>query len=178
MAAPAPAPVDPNGFRALISRWATGVAVVTARDGTSDAGLTVNALTSISLHPPSVLVSLMRDVDTLPLIERSRRFAVSLLAADQRALSERFASPVPSAEKFRNLPLHRGPDDLPLPDGALGALACRVTSLTPTFDHVLVVGEVVWQEVGREAPPLLFYRSGYGEPDPEGRVRLAPSRRP
>ncbi len=174
MSPPEPAPVDGGAFRAFMAGWATGVSVVTARAGGRDAGLTVNAFLSVSLDPPSVLVSLTRDVDTLPVIESSRAFAVSFLAADQRALSERFARAVPAAEKFRGLPVHRGPSGIALPDGTLGAAECRVVSIAPLYDHVLVAAEVVRLEAGRDAPPLLFFRSAYGEPDPDGRLRLPP----
>jgi flavin reductase (DIM6/NTAB) family NADH-FMN oxidoreductase RutF len=156
-------PLDGTAFRRLMSRWATGVSVVTAREFDRDAGLTVNALTSISLAPPSLLVSLTRDADTTPFIERSGRFAASFLAADQRELSERFARTIPPEEKFRDLPVHRGPNGLALLDGAIGAAECRVVSKTPAYDHLLIVGEVVYQEIGREALPLLYFGSGYGE---------------
>ena len=168
---------DPMAFRALMSRWTTGVSVVTAHDGTEDAGLTVNAFLSVSLHPPSVLVSLTKDVDTLPVIRRSGRFAVNVLAGDQRALSDRFASTRPSAEKFRDLAVHRSPSGLALLDGTLGALECRVVDLHDAFDHVLVVGEVERQEGSREGPPLVYYHSGYAEVDDEGHVRLPLPRR-
>ncbi len=170
----AQAPDVAAGFRRLMARFATGVCVVTAHDGGVDGGLTVNALLSVSLRPPSLLVSLMRDVDTLPLIERSRAFAVSFLAHDQRALSERFAATVPSAEKFRGVAIHRGASGAARLEGALGSLDCRLVSTTPAYDHVLVLGEVVGLATGREAAPLVFYRSGYAEEDGEGRLRLPP----
>jgi len=164
--------VGPGAFRAAVSRWATGVCVVTARDGTFDAGLTVNALLSVALDPPTLLVSLQHDVDTLPVLRKSRTFGVSILAADQRTLSERFARPVPSAEKFRGLAVHRGVTGAALLDGALAGFECRVVSTTPAFDHVLVVGEVVRIEQGREAAPLVFFRAAYAEADADGRLRL------
>lgn len=169
-------PVDANDFRALMARWPTGVAVVSARDGEDDGGLTVSSFVSLSLSPPAVLVSLMRFVDSLPMVERSRRFAVSFLRTEQRAVSERFARTVPSAEKFRGLAVHRSPNGLAIPDGVLGALECRVTSFLPIFDHVLVVGEVVWQEVAAEGLPLVYYHSGYGEADPAGHLALPAER--
>lgn len=172
-----PPAVDRDAFRRLMGRWATGVSVVTARDGEVDAGLTVNALLSVSLRPPAVLVSLMHDVDTLPVIERSGRFAVSFLAGDQRPMSERFASTQAPAEKFRGVALHRGPFGGALLDGSLGALECLVRSRLPAFDHVLLLGEVVYQEAGREAPPLLFFHSGYSEAEGPDRVRI-PTARP
>jgi 3-hydroxy-9,10-secoandrosta-1,3,5(10)-triene-9,17-dione monooxygenase reductase component len=173
---PTPPATDPVAFRSWMARWATGIAVVTTRVGEDDAGLTVNSFVSVSLHPPSVLVSLMRSVDSLPMIERSRRFAVSVLGADQRAVSERFAQTGPSGEKFRGLAVHRSPSGIALPDGTLGAVECRVASFLPVFDHVLVVGEVVWQEQGVDGRPLLFFHSGYAEPDREGRLVLPPPR--
>ncbi|MGP8078343.1 MAG: flavin reductase family protein [Thermoplasmata archaeon] len=167
---------DRTVFRAIMARWATGVSVVTARDGDTDAGLTVNAFLSVSLYPPTVLVSLQDDVDTLPVLERSRAFAVNVLAADQQAVSERFARSVALKEKFRDLAFHRGTTGVPLIDGTLGAIECRVLTITPVFDHRLVLGEVVELEGGRDAPPLLFFRSGYAVAEPDDRLRLAPPR--
>ena len=175
--APAPPPVDPVEFRRLMARWPTGVSVVTTRWQGVDAGLTVSALVSVSLAPPSLLVSLTLDADTTPLLERSRIFGVSALAADQRAVSERFAQTIPPPEKFRDLPIHRGPGDVPLLDGGLAAWVCRVVAWVPQYDHVLVIGEVVYQEGGREGEPLVYFRSGYAEPDGPDRLRLA-ARRP
>jgi 3-hydroxy-9,10-secoandrosta-1,3,5(10)-triene-9,17-dione monooxygenase reductase component len=169
-------PIPPEAFRRVMGRWATGVSVVTAREGDVDAGLTVNALLSVSLTPPSLVISLTRDVDTLPLIERSGWFAVSLLAADQRPLSERFARTDPPAAKFRDVAVHRAPHGLAVIDGALAAVECRVVTRTPTYDHVLLVGEVTYEELGRDALPLLFFRSSYGEADESDRVRLPPGR--
>jgi 3-hydroxy-9,10-secoandrosta-1,3,5(10)-triene-9,17-dione monooxygenase reductase component len=171
---PAPA-VDAGRFREWMSRWATGVSVVTAHHEGVDAGLTVNAFLSVSIKPPTVLVALSDDVDTLPVLERSGAFAVNLLSADQRPLSERFARAIPSAEKFAGLAVHRGPTGSPLLGGTLGALDCRVVRRMPAVDHQLLVGEVVHLEFGPDAPPLVFYHSAYAEADPDGRLRL-PSR--
>jgi len=168
----APSGVAPNEFRRWMARWATGVSVVTARDGGEDAGLTVNAFLSVAVRPPSVLVSLTRDADTTPVIERSRAFAVNVLAADQRSLSERFARTLPSAEKFRDVPFRRGATGAALLDGTLGAVECRVVAWLPQFDHVLVVGEVVRQETGRDADPLLFFRSDYAVSEGVGHLGL------
>jgi 3-hydroxy-9,10-secoandrosta-1,3,5(10)-triene-9,17-dione monooxygenase reductase component len=159
-----------------MARWATGVSVVTARDGDGDAGLTVNALLSVSLEPPSLLVSLSADADTLPVLKRSGRFGVSLLAADQQGVSERFARTLPRAEKFTGLLFHRGPRGSALLGGALAAVECRLASTIPAFDHVLVIGEVEFAELGADGPPLLYFRSGYGIADGAGAVRLPPSR--
>lgn len=169
---------DPTAFRRLMGRWATGVSVVTAREGDVDHGLTVNAFLSVSLRPPLVLVSLTQEIDTTPVIERTGRFAVHLLAHDQRALSERFAAVVPPAEKFRGLPVHRGASGLARPDGVLATFDCAVQGTFPVADHRLVVGAVEEVEEGRDVPPLVFFRSGYADADPDGVLRLPPPRSP
>ena len=173
-----PPPVDSAEFRQLMGRWPTGVSVVTARDGALDAGLTVNAFLSVSLGPPSVLVSLTDDADTTPVIERTGQFAVNLLAADQRPLSERFALATPPAEKFAGVRFHRGATGLALLDDTMGALECRLVSRIPCYDHVLFVGEVVRQEVGRDAPPLLFFRSTYADAEGSDRLHLGTRTKP
>jgi flavin reductase (DIM6/NTAB) family NADH-FMN oxidoreductase RutF len=160
-----------------MGRWATGVSVVTAHDAAGDAGLTVNALLSVALEPPSLLVSLQREVDTLPVLRRSRAFGVSFLSSEQRAWSQRFALRVSSEEKFRGVPVHRGVTGAPLLDGALAAVECRVVSETPAFDHVLVVGEVLRIEEGVDRTPLLFYRGRYGEREADDSLHL-PHRSP
>jgi 3-hydroxy-9,10-secoandrosta-1,3,5(10)-triene-9,17-dione monooxygenase reductase component len=173
---PDPAPVAPAVFRALMARWATGVSVVTARHGGGDAGLTVNSLVSVTLTPPTVLVSLTTDADTLPVAEASGHFGVSFLAADQRVLSERFARTAERAEKFDGVAVHRGPAGSPLLDGHIGAVECRLVDRTPVHDHVLLRGEVIHTESGRDAPPLLFFRSGYASAESAELLRLPPPR--
>lgn len=165
-------PADPNGFRRLMARWATGVSVVTARDGGKDDGLTVNSFLSVSLTPPRVLISIMTDADAWSTIRRSSAFAVSVLSADQRAISERFAQHLPSNEKFAGIAFHRGVTGAALLDGALATFECDVSQEIDAGDHSLFLGRVVAANEGIDAPPLLFYRSGYAEAEPNDRVRL------
>jgi 3-hydroxy-9,10-secoandrosta-1,3,5(10)-triene-9,17-dione monooxygenase reductase component len=172
MTAP-PDPVDPDAFRRTIAHWATGVAIVTAHEADRDAGLTVNAMLSVSLRPPLLLISLTSDADTTPVIERTGRFAVSLLSSGQRSVSERFAQALPSDQKFTGIALHRDPDGIPLLDGALAHLRCRVQQAVPVADHRLLIGLVVGADPGVPGLPLLFYRSRYGEADGPESLRVA-----
>jgi 3-hydroxy-9,10-secoandrosta-1,3,5(10)-triene-9,17-dione monooxygenase reductase component len=173
----APGRVEPGAFRALISRWASGVSVVTAREGDRDTGLTVNALISVTLDPPTLLVSLTHDADSTPVILRTRRFVVNLLAATQRPLSERFALAIPSPEKFEGIALHRRAGGPARFDGALAAFECEVDQTWVVGDHHLIVGRVVDLETGADGVPLVFYRSRYGEPSGPDSVTLPPGRR-
>lgn len=156
-----PTPISTGRFRHLMARFATGVCVVSSRDGGKDAGMTVNAFLSVSLEPPSILVALGQAADTTPLVERSGRFAVSILAHDQQELSERFASRIPSEEKFQGVKVHRAPNGTLFLDGALGCLECEVSSKLVFGTHVIFVGRVTAMEDGREVDPLIFYGSQY-----------------
>lgn len=162
-------------FRRFMGRWATGVSVVTAREGEHDHGLTVNAFLSVSLDPPTVLVSLGEEANTTPVVLMTRRFAVNVLRHDQEALSRRFAQVGPIDTKFEKLPLHRNEDGIALLDGTLGALSCEVVETHRVHDHHLIVGRVLSIEAGPDGLPLLFYRGRYGEANAPGAVRLPPS---
>ena len=168
--------VDGPTFRRSIARWATGVSVVTARDGDVVAGLTVNSLLSVSLEPPTLLVSLTTEADTTPVIERSRHFGVSLLSSAQQALSERFASAVQPAEKFAGVAVHVSPHGIPLLDGALATFECALERSIPAGDHHLLLGRVLAVENGPDGLPLTFYRSRYGETTGPETIRLPPTR--
>jgi flavin reductase (DIM6/NTAB) family NADH-FMN oxidoreductase RutF len=173
-------PAAPSGtgaavpFRRLMSRWATGVSVVTTRRGTDDFGLTVNAFLSVAVEPPTVLVSLTHDADSTPAIAASGTYAVNFLAYDQRELSERFARAIEPPEKFAGLTLGRGPTEAPLLPSTLGALEAKVVERIDLADHRLFVGEVVALHPGRDVPPLLFFGSHYAESD-GGRSLLLPA---
>jgi 3-hydroxy-9,10-secoandrosta-1,3,5(10)-triene-9,17-dione monooxygenase reductase component len=169
-------PATPTRFRHLMSRWATGVSVVTALEGDRDHGMTVNALLSVSLSPPLLLVSLSADADTTGAVERSGRFAVSLLASDQQPVSERFARPDPPEVKFLGLSVARGRLGPALVGGALGWMECRVRSATAAADHRLILGEVEAVDFGPDATPLLFHRSGYAQALGADTLRLPPPR--
>ncbi len=168
----APAPIDPEQFRRTIARWVSGVAIVTGRHGSFDVGLTVNSIISVALRPPTLLISLSETADSTPVIERSGVFGVSLLTAAQRAVSERFARSIPSAEKFEGLAVHRGTTGVALLDGALATFECRVERTVPVADHHLEVGVVVAAEGTGDELPLTFFRSHYGEPAAPGTLRV------
>ena len=164
----------PAEFRRLMARWATGVSVVTSRGPAGDVGLTVNALLSVALEPPTLLISLTTSAESTPVIEASGFFAVSFLSSEQRPLSERFALAVPSAEKFDGLPVHRGVTGAPLLDGALGTLECQVREAFTVGDHRVILGEVVGVEPLHDGLPLLFFHRGYATADGPDRLKLPP----
>jgi flavin reductase (DIM6/NTAB) family NADH-FMN oxidoreductase RutF len=148
---------EPGGFHRFMRMWATGIAVVTGQSATLPVGCTVTALTSVSLDPPLLLVSLDRRSRTLAALRTQRRFGLNLLAAHQSRLAVRFATA--SDDRFGGVP-HRIIGNVPILDGALAAAVCRVERTIAVADHVLVLGLPGWycgSEGGRDRPPLIRF---------------------
>ncbi len=151
-------------FRTAIGQFATGVTVVTTLDGTAPQGITVNALTSVSLDPPIVMIALDRKRFIVPAIDASHRYAVNILAEDQQWLSDCFAGAnvTPSRDAFCGAPWHPGMTGLPLIAGAIASLECAVLKRFEVGDHFLFVGRVEACTLEEpEAPPLLYHRKRY-----------------
>lgn len=158
------AEIESDVFRRVMGHFVTGVTVVTALDGDQPFGITVNALSSVSLQPPLVMVALDRRRFLTPIVRAAGRYAVNVLAEDQQALSDCFAgAPVtPGRESFCGAPWHPGRLGLPLLDGAIATLECTVVQTFSAGDHDLFIGrvETLGSEPGHPMP-LLYYRRRY-----------------
>lgn len=152
--------IDPDDFRAVLGRFASGVTVLTARDGERDHGMTVSAFCSVSLQPPLVLACVDKAADMAGILPRVECFGVSILAEGQEALSRRF-SELP-AGRFDGVGYSRGECGVVLLDDALAHLECRTVSSYEAGDHVIWVGEVERARCEQDRP-LLYYRGGYAQ---------------
>ncbi|GLH75994.1 flavin oxidoreductase [Bradyrhizobium sp. SSBR45G] len=147
---------DPAGFRAAASRFSTGVTVVTSRSADGAAvGMTANSFTTVSMQPPTVLVSLKRG-RTWQAVTDSGRYAVNVLAADDVAICRHFAG-TPLAQGAPSLDEHDGFFLLPQ---AIAQFGCEVVSAVEIADHTLFIGEVRWCR-HRDGLPLAFYASRF-----------------
>jgi 3-hydroxy-9,10-secoandrosta-1,3,5(10)-triene-9,17-dione monooxygenase reductase component len=156
--------VRPDFFRKVMGHFVTGVSVVTTLDGDQPQGITVNALSSVSLEPPLVLVALDRRRFITPTVRRAGRYAVNVLAESQQALSDCFAgAPVePGRDLFCGAAWHAGTTGLPLLEGAIATLECTVVETFSAGDHDLFVGRVDALASYEQHPqPLLYYRRRY-----------------
>ena len=156
--------VTPGFFRKVMGHFVTGVSVVTALDGETPQGITVNALSSVSLQPPLVMVALDRRRFITPTVRRAGRYAVNVLAETQQALSDCFAgAPVsPGREAFCGAAWHAGATGLPLIDAAIASLECTVVQTFSAGDHDLFIGRVDALANEEQHPqPLLYYRRRY-----------------
>ncbi|MFP5310564.1 MAG: flavin reductase family protein [Actinomycetes bacterium] len=157
---------DPDTFRAVMGRFATGVSVMTTVVDGEPHGMTANALTSVSLDPLLVLVCVAEGAVMSQQVAASGVFALTFLAADQAEASARFADPSRPAgvAQFAGVPTSTAVTGSPLLDGGVAWLDCELWATYPGGDHDIVVGRVVAQGVSADASPpaLLYYRSGYG----------------
>jgi flavin reductase (DIM6/NTAB) family NADH-FMN oxidoreductase RutF len=145
-----------KGMRQVMGRFATGVTVVTTIEKDTIHGMTANGFLSVSLRPPLVLVSLgrCRMNEMLP---KTGRYGISVLAYDQDHFAAHFAAQRPSPVD-PGFVWHEG---LPLLDGALAHVACRIVNAHRAGDHVLWIGEVEHFK-HRDGEPLLFYTGRFG----------------
>ena len=156
--------ITPTAFRAAMGRFATGVTVVTTVHAGEPHGMTANAVTSVSLEPPLVLVCVDHAAVLRDLLSASGVYGVSVLALGQRGLSERFAA----GDRPRGWPQFAGVattpgagTGVPLLDGTLMRMECVVAQEVDAGDHTVFIGEVCSLDVDPEGEPLLYLDGDY-----------------
>ncbi|MFU8841319.1 MAG: flavin reductase family protein [Nitriliruptoraceae bacterium] len=161
-ASPPPA-VTPAAFRAALGGFVTGVTVMTSEVDGVPHGMTANAVSSVSLEPPMVLVCVDRTAHMASVVERAGRFALSVLGADQAELSTRFADPSRGlgAREFDGVEVQQATVGVPLLAGAVAHIACEVDRIVPAGDHLVVLGAVVALD-STPGAPLAYLRGAYG----------------
>jgi flavin reductase (DIM6/NTAB) family NADH-FMN oxidoreductase RutF len=155
-----PQVVSSEVFRRACSRFATGVAVAGAIDAKGvPHGLTVNSFSSVSLDPPLILICLGHAIAAIDVFRQSRHFGLSVLRADQRELSERFATRLD--DRFESLAWRRGGTGVPLLDGALATIECQTVHQVTAGDHDVFIGEMLCASA-HDGDPLIYFASDYG----------------
>ena len=144
-------------FRKTLGMFATGVTVITTQAGEQVHGMTANAFMSVSLQPPLVTISVDRRAKMHALLHEGRRYGISVLSDDQRALSDRFAGRAADGGGEVEFDLVH---ETPLVRGALAHLVARVVRSYWGGDHSLFLGQVEYARYG-EGQPLLFHGGRY-----------------
>jgi flavin reductase len=161
--------VEPSSLREVMSRFATGVIVITV-GGAHVHGMTANAFSSVSLTPPLALCCVSHRATMHQAITSTRRFGVSVLGADQQETARYFADKrrPRGAAQFDEVDWLPGPrTGAPLLTGALAWLECELTQLYDGGDHSIFLGEVVSASRGPDGGGLLFFGGDYHELAPE-----------
>jgi flavin reductase (DIM6/NTAB) family NADH-FMN oxidoreductase RutF len=155
---------DSDTFRKVMGHFVTGVTVVTTLEDGEPQGITVNALSSVSLEPPLVVVALDRRRYITPKVHAAGSFAVNVLGEHQEVLADCFAgAPVePGRERFCAAAWKPGTSGMPLLEGAIATLECTVVGVHEIGDHDLFIGRVEALHNEEHHPqPLLYYRRHY-----------------
>lgn len=153
--------IEPGALRRAFGHFATGVTIVTTRDaGGAPVGVTASSFNTVSLAPPLVLWSVARNAYSFSAFAQADHFAVHVLAAGQRDLSDRFARP--ATDKFGGLALGQGHGGVPLLPGAPVVFECAAEHRYEGGDHLILVGRVLRiTESDAADAPLLFHRGRY-----------------
>ena len=155
--------LDPEKLRHAMRAWTTGVSIVTSMYEGQQYGMTVNSFTSISLDPPLVSVALKQLTHTHDLVVKSGMFAVTILAAEQKELSDRFAGKLPNiTDRFEGVQTERhSPLDAPVFRNGMAYFRCRVVSSMPVGENTLFVAEVTDAHGTGEGIPLVYHNREY-----------------
>jgi flavin reductase (DIM6/NTAB) family NADH-FMN oxidoreductase RutF len=152
--------IDEARFRQVLGHFATGVTVVTTEHNGELFGMTVSSFSSLSLKPSLILICVDKTVPTHDAIATAGCFVVNVLEKRQEHLSRRFATT--KNDKFKGVAWHTGQLGLPVLEGVLAVIECRLHTTFDGGDHTIYIGEVADAEV-HEGTPLLYYRRGYHE---------------
>ena len=147
---------DPS-LRDVMACHPTGVTVVAACDHSGRPyGLTVNSFTSVSLHPPLVLVCIARESSSHDRLVVASGFSVNVLSAEQGAVAARFASE-PSAGRFEDLDWVPSPSGAPILAESVAWLDCSLDEVLTAGDHSILLGRVESSGLS-DQPALVFHR--------------------
>jgi flavin reductase (DIM6/NTAB) family NADH-FMN oxidoreductase RutF len=153
------APASGELLRSVFRRHAAGVAVITAY-GTGPVGFTATSLTSVAAEPPMVSFGVSSSASCWPVIARAEHVGVHILGEHQRDLAETFARS--GADRFAPpTSWSPGPEGVPLLDGVLAWLVCRVEARVPAGDHRIVVARAVAGDPTGTGSPLLYHQGGF-----------------
>ncbi|WP_030377873.1 MULTISPECIES: flavin reductase family protein [unclassified Streptomyces] len=153
-------PASPDLLRSVFRRHAAGVAVVTARGGAGPVGFTATSLTSVSADPPLVSFGISTGSSSWPAVAAAGHVGVHILGEHQRELAGTFARH--GADRF-GAPTgwREGPEGVPVLDGVLAWLVCRVVARVPAGDHRIVLAEVAVGDPSGEGRPLVYHQGRF-----------------
>ncbi|MFD7993351.1 flavin reductase family protein [Streptomyces mexicanus] len=153
-------PGSPGLLRSVFRRHAAGVAVITARGEAGPVGFTATSLTSVSADPPLVSFGVGTGASSWPAISGTDHIGVHILGEHQEELAATFARS--GADRFGPPTVWReGPEGVPVLDGVLAWLVCRITGRVPAGDHRIVIAEVVHGDPVSAGRPLLYHQGRF-----------------
>jgi flavin reductase (DIM6/NTAB) family NADH-FMN oxidoreductase RutF len=168
--------VSPGDFRGAMRHLAGGVSVITAGRGKDIAGMTVTSVSSLSVDPPTLIVSINRGASSWPLLKRYGFFGVNILNSDQIDIAERFTGKdgLKGAGRFAGGEWTTRASGVPLLAGALAAIECEVEEIVERHSHAVLIGRVLDLQLSSRTAALAYWQGQYVAIDrDEDAIRLA-----
>jgi flavin reductase (DIM6/NTAB) family NADH-FMN oxidoreductase RutF len=165
-----------SDFRGAMRHLAGGVSVITVGRGKEINGMTVTSVSSLSVDPPTLIVSINRESSSWPLLQRHGFFGVNILTADQLDVAERFAGKggLKGADRFAGVQWTTRVSGVPLLVGALSAIDCEAEDIIERHSHAVVIGRVLDVRSSRRTAALAYWQGQYVAIDQdEDAIKLA-----
>jgi len=155
--------VSSDEFRGAMRHLAGGVSVITAGRGGDISGMTVTSVSSLSVDPPALIVSINREASSWPLVKRYGFFGVNILTSDQIDIAERFTGKggLKGAARFAGADWTTRASGVPLLVGALAAIDCEVEDVVERHSHAIVIGRVLDVAVSARTAALAYWQGRY-----------------
>src|SRR6202790_2170498 len=159
--------VSSGDFRSAMRHLAGGVSVITVGHGRDITGMTITSVSSLSVDPPTLIVSINRESSSWPLLKRHGFFGVNILTADQIDIAERFTgkSGLKGADRFAGARWTTGASGVPLLVGALSAIDCEAEDIIERHSHAIVIGRVLDIQTSQRTAALAYWQGAYGAVD-------------
>jgi flavin reductase (DIM6/NTAB) family NADH-FMN oxidoreductase RutF len=168
--------VSSGDFRSAMRHLTGGVSVITVGRGRDITGMTVTSVSSLSVDPPTLIVSINRQASSWPLLQRNGSFGVNILTSDQIDIAERFAGKggLKGADRFAGADWSAGISGVPLLAGTLAAIDCEVEEMIERHSHAIVIGRVLDVRLSPRTAALAYWQGQYVAIDQnEDAIRLA-----
>jgi flavin reductase (DIM6/NTAB) family NADH-FMN oxidoreductase RutF len=163
-------------FRGAMRHLAGGVSIITVGRGKDITGMTVTSVSSLSVDPPTLIVSINRESSSWPLLKRHGFFGVNILTADQLDIAERFTGKdgLKGADRFAGAEWITCASGVPLLAGALAAVDCEVEDIVERHSHAIVIGRVLDMQLSTRTAALAYWQGQYVAIDQnEDAIKLA-----
>ncbi|WP_218565501.1 flavin reductase family protein [Pseudomonas sp. PAMC 29040] len=156
----APSPVELS-FRSAMRRYASSVTIVTASDHDRRHGMTMTAVSSLSMSPPSMIICVNQSTLLNDILHAGREFCVNVLRHDQADLCSAFSGGVPAHERFTDQHWQNCKDGLPYLRDAQSVIVCKKAAAIPYATHTIFIGTVVDVFLENDVKPLLYRNAAF-----------------
>jgi flavin reductase (DIM6/NTAB) family NADH-FMN oxidoreductase RutF len=155
--------ISSDEFRGAMRHLTGGVSVITVGSGKDITGMTVTSVSSLSVEPPTLIVSINRESSSWPILKRQGFFGVNILAADQLDVAERFTGKggLKGADRFAGAQWTTRISGVPLLVGALAAIDCEVEEIVERHSHAIVIGRVLDIQKSGHTAALAYWQGRY-----------------